>query len=257
MGRGLLFVTLTYPARYPGDWPTWKRQLDFMARKFVRQFPRFGAVWKLEPQTRGAPHFHLLVVGLPFIEADWLRWRWSRILQPGIGPPRNIRVEIERARSHRGVVSYAAKYVAKHQALPADWQDGVGRWWGVIGRANLGIVWKWAPLSQPQFWQANRIIRSLVATRQKRQSRSPPRPCSAGMWAVLKDWQALRIARCVLDSPNREDPTARRERTFLQQSDVSRTEMLDYLARRPQDAALASRCAAAYAGEALPASRQD
>ncbi len=200
VGRGLLFITLTYPGSYPGDWEVWKAQLNHLAVKLGRKFPRLGAVWKLEPQTRGAPHFHLLAVGVPFLAADWLRWTWSRILQPGIGPPRNIRINVQLAKSHRGVVSYASKYVAKRQALPPDWQDGVGRWWGVFGRKNIGIVWKWAPLSQGQYFQAVRVVRRLVRSRLRAAQRAPPRAASAGCWAVLRDWQALRIARCVLDN---------------------------------------------------------
>jgi hypothetical protein len=202
VGRGLLFVTLTYPAHYPGDWQVWKRQLDTMAKRLRRKFPAFAGVWKLEPQKRGAPHFHLLVVGLPFLAKSWLSEAWYEVV--GSGDPKHLAAgtNVQLARSHRGVVSYAAKYTAKRQALPADWQEGVGRYWGVHNRRGLGVVWKWAPLSEARFWQACRFTRRLIAHRRASQGRGPPRPASAGMWAVLPDWQALRIARCVLDTPD-------------------------------------------------------
>lgn len=200
VGRGMLFITLTYPAAYPGDWQLWKAQLHHMAIKFARRFPRFGAVWKLEPQRRGAPHFHLLVVGVPYVAKGWLSQTWYEVV--GSHDLRHLAAgtNVQLARSHRGVVSYASKYAAKRQALPEDWQGGVGRWWGVLGRANLGIVWRWAPLTQPQYFQAVRLVRSLVAHRRPRHARAPPLAAPSGTWAVLADWQALRIARCVRDS---------------------------------------------------------
>jgi len=197
VGRGLLFVTLTYPRDYPGDWQVWKRHLDTMLKRFRRRFPSFAAVWKLEPQKRGAPHYHLLVVGVPFIAADWLRQSWTAIVGGRVSETGWARVNVQLARSHKGVVSYAAKYTAKYQALPPDWQDGVGRWWGVCNRDGLGIVWKWAPLSDYQYWVAVRVVRQLIAHRALRRSRSPPRACHSGMWAVLEDWQALRVAKTV------------------------------------------------------------
>jgi len=199
VGRGLLFVTLTYPGRYPGNWPIWKRQLDTMAKRLRRKFPAFAAVWKLEPQRRGAPHFHLLVVGVPFLATAWLSQAWYDVVGSQDERHLNAGTNVQLARSHRGVVSYAAKYTAKRQELPAEWQDGVGRWWGVCNRKGIGIVWKWAPLSQPQYWQACRVVRRVIAHRSRAADRAPPRIAHAGMWAVLRDWQALRVVQSVFD----------------------------------------------------------
>lgn len=197
VGRGLLFITLTYPRAWPGDWRRWKRDLDTLRWRLADKFPRFGAVWKLEPQRRGAPHFHLLVVGVPFIAKAWLSEAWYDVV--GSKDPKHLAAgtQVQLARSHRGVVSYASKYTAKRQELPADWQEGVGRWWGVLGRKHLGIVWGWAPLHQSQYWQAVRILRRLIGHRQAAVGRGPPRAASGGCWAVLTDWQAERILQCV------------------------------------------------------------
>jgi hypothetical protein len=227
VGRGLLFVTLTYPGAYPGSWSTWKRQLDTMLKRFRRRFPAFGAVWKLEPQTRGAPHFHLLVVGVPFIAKDWLSRAWYDVV--GSRDTRHLAAgtQVQLARSHRGVVSYASKYTAKRQDLPPDWQEGVGRFWGVSHREALGIVWKWAPLSESQFYAAGRIVRQLIARRARARGRAPPRACSCGMWAVLPDWQALRLARCVLHTSCTHDRAEPRQRTH------ARSGYVDYRFQRP------------------------
>jgi hypothetical protein len=202
VGRGLLFVTLTYPRQYPGTWQVWKRQLDTMMKRFRRKFPSFAATWKLEPQKRGAPHYHLLVVGVPFLAKAWLSHMWYEVV--GSGDPKHLEAgtNVQLAKSHKGVVSYAAKYTAKRQELPADWQEGVGRWWGVCNRKGLGIVWKWAPLNETQYWAATRVVRQLVARRRRAIGRAPPRACSNGSWAVLQDWQALRIALNALHTSN-------------------------------------------------------
>jgi hypothetical protein len=246
VGRGLLFITLTYPRAWPGDWLTWKRQLDTLGKRMKRQFPNFGAVWKLEPQKRGAPHFHLLVVGVPFIAKDWLSRAWFEIVQSGDARHLAAGTQVQLARSHRGVVSYAAKYTAKREQLPASWQDGVGRFWGVIGREQLGIVWRWVALEQHQYFAALRIIRRLIARRGRSLGRSPPSHRPAGTWAVLPDWQALRIARCVLHTENRTRAYQPHERTPEQ------TVYEDCLSRRHLVDQPVAGCVCAWRHEPLP-----
>lgn len=63
-GTSIAFLTLTYP----GDWlavaskaSDSKRHLRALQKRFERSFGRpLFAVWKMEFQHRGAPHFHLL-----------------------------------------------------------------------------------------------------------------------------------------------------------------------------------------------------
>jgi hypothetical protein len=95
-------------------------------------------VWKLEPQRRGAPHFHLLLFGLEEgLSKDWLSRSWYEVV--GSGDERHLRAgtRVEGIRSWRGVMSYAAKYLGKLESLPKDWLGGVGRWWGVHNRGAM------------------------------------------------------------------------------------------------------------------------
>jgi hypothetical protein len=195
--RGILFITLTYPADFPGEWTEWKRHLDVWLHRVVRKFPRAAGVWKLEPQQRGAPHFHLLVLGVPFIAGTWLSRTWFEVV--GSGDVRHLRAgtNVQLARSHKGVLAYAAKYTSKSDALPPGWRGGVGRFWGVFHRAALGIRYEEQPITQAQFYASTRILRSLISHRQRAAGRSPPRACSNGMWAVVRDVQAARILQCV------------------------------------------------------------
>jgi hypothetical protein len=51
-----------------------------------REFSGCSAIWKLEPQKRGAPHFHLLVWGIAFLHYQRLARRWFEIV--GSNDPR-------------------------------------------------------------------------------------------------------------------------------------------------------------------------
>jgi len=198
VGTGVLFITLTYPSSYPGQWRLWKRQLDTWVKRLRRRWPRAAGLWKLEPQKRGAPHFHLLVVGVPFIAKQWVSASWYEVV--GSQDARHLAAgtQVQLARSHRGVIAYAAKYTAKRQELPDDWQDGVGRWWGVFNREGLGITWEEYRLGENTFWGLVRTLRRLIAARSGRRARGPPRTYAGGMWAVLDDAQARRVFDCAV-----------------------------------------------------------
>ena len=228
----MLFVTLTYPGSWSRNARVWKRDLDAFGKRLHRQYPEAAAVWKLEPQPRRkAPHYHLIVTGLRFIAKEWLSDAWYRVVNSGDPKHRAAGTQVQLVQSHRGVISYAAKYTAKHQELPEDWQEP-GRWWGVLNRECLGIEWKFARLTEPAYYAAVRILRGLIGRRRSSTSRSPPRPCPSGMWAVLPDWQALRIARCVLGREYTPPPGPRRERSYARSAGV------DFRFLRPLDGEL-------------------
>ncbi len=196
--RGILFVTLTYPRDWPGDWSAWKRQLDTWLKRVRRRLPGAAGVWKLEPQVRGAPHFHLLMIGAPYLGREWLSRTWYEVV--GSGDPKHLAAgtNVQLAHSHRGVLAYAAKYTAKAQLLPATWQGGVGRWWGVFNRAGLGIEWRRVALWDVDYYALVRQLRHLIAHRQAARARGPPRACPAGMWAVVRDSLAERLVGLVV-----------------------------------------------------------
>lgn len=55
-----VFLTLTYPDEFPHDPEVWKRQLHAFFQAWSRQYGTPKAVWVLEFQRRGAPHFHIV-----------------------------------------------------------------------------------------------------------------------------------------------------------------------------------------------------
>ncbi len=85
------FITLTYPDGFPGDPRQWKADLKAWLKRVRRQFPNAAGFWKLELMQRKsgtrqgevAPHFHLLMWGLPesWEQADGMVWFWRHYAQ--------------------------------------------------------------------------------------------------------------------------------------------------------------------------------
>jgi len=139
-----LFVTLTYPFVFPTDNKVYKRHLDNFFKRLARAFPNASAVWKLEPQERGAPHYHLLVWGVSHADlAAFAPLAWYEIAggqdekhlifhQGGFANRHCVEVPY----SYNGVMSYVSKYMSKK--VLSGWV-GVGRWWGVFRKENLPV----------------------------------------------------------------------------------------------------------------------
>lgn len=131
-------VTLTYPGEYSRAADTWKRDLDAFLKRLVRQHPSCFLWWKLEPQRRGAPHFHLLVYGAAALDPQWVSRAWFEVV--GSGDARHLRAgtNVQEMVSQRASMAYAAKYVAKVVAPDAgETWSFPGRWWGVVGRERV------------------------------------------------------------------------------------------------------------------------
>jgi len=138
-----VFVTLTFPAGYPTIERA-KRDLDTFIKRLARKFPNIAGVWKLEPQKRGAPHFHLLVWGadhLPMVL--FVPQAWHEIA--GNGDPNHFAWHmgllgnkpcVQIIEKQQGVFWYASKYMSKKVSETfTDW----GRWWGVFFRERLPV----------------------------------------------------------------------------------------------------------------------
>lgn len=159
-----IFLTLTYPKDYQGDWHVWKRDLEAFWKRLQRgygfrtpdgewhdvEFPEASCIWRLELQERGAPHYHLILFGVPWLHIPWLDSAWAGVVDSGDDRHERAGTQIEWPRTWKGTVSYVAKYVAKQSQAPAltAWSvdmDGsaapvyeqVGRHWGVMGRKFL------------------------------------------------------------------------------------------------------------------------
>jgi len=113
------------------------------SQRVVRAFPGIGFFWKLEPQKRGAPHYHGLAWGVdlePFM--DFVPGAWFEIA--GGGDEKHLRWHkgefenqhcVQQVYSLNGVLRYASKYLGKTFEVEG-WQK-VGRYWGIVNRANI------------------------------------------------------------------------------------------------------------------------
>ncbi len=159
-----LFLTLTYPGEFTLDPAVWKRDLDVFLKRVRRAYPDAAVVWKLEPQKRGAPHYHLLVFGVEHIPKSWLRQAWYEVVGSGDEKHLWAGTRVERVKSWRGVMAYAAKYLGKVETV-LDWPEYVGRWWGVSGRGLLPIQFYTEHLGRGAFYAFRRVLYQYLKRR--------------------------------------------------------------------------------------------
>jgi hypothetical protein len=159
-----VFLTLTYPGEFSGSWEVWKRDLRQWLKRLGRQYPQAWGCWRLEPQKRGAPHFHLLVWGTR-IDKEWLSRSWFEVVGSGDERHRRAGTQVQAVRSWNGVKHYTAKYIAKVGELPAEWGAGVGRWWGWFNRQAMPSTPVDVPLGPKQRFAARRVVWALMKKR--------------------------------------------------------------------------------------------
>ena len=139
-----MFVTLTYPNKFPSPIES-KSHLDIFIRRLRRAFPDVGLIWKLEPQQRGAPHYHMLVYGVS--EHDLFMFTisaWYEIA--GDGDSNHLAFHmgglgnkpcVQAVYSREGVMRYASKYLGKTFEV-AGWDEIYpGRFWAVVQKENI------------------------------------------------------------------------------------------------------------------------
>ena len=153
-------LTLTYPGEFSTDDRQWKADLRAWFARLKRQYPHVAAVWKLEFQKRGAPHFHLFLWGIEMDECwsdrakanpvnqmsvacygdfrSWAERAWYEVV--GSNDPRHLRAgtNFQRIQKPGRLMNYVAGYVSKEdQSLPGQ---KVGRYWGCHNRSKLPIA---------------------------------------------------------------------------------------------------------------------
>lgn len=226
----IAFLTLTYPSDWLAVAPTSqsaKRHLSMLRKRFEREFSRpFFALWKMEFQRRGAPHFHLLAPipkGSDF--RTWLSITWTEIVNHPDALERSKHLlagtGVDKA---KGIAADTAQrisyYFSKHSSAnkgpkeyqntpPPEWVEAgtVGRFWGYWG---LEVATVSIPLSQADSlfiartlrrWQrANRKIVKIKVWRvnqktgevRKRQVRRKSRIVSSAFsFRLVKDGQQM------------------------------------------------------------------
>lgn len=163
-GLKAVFLTLTYGQEFPHPRVA-KRHLDNFLKRIKRTYENVSGFWRLEFQERGAPHFHLLLFGLPFVSYSWFAETWGGVVgrvfwDHSQDTPRVPFTRMEALQSHSHASRYIAKYVAKVDGsdngfnvasyltdtgdflhpVTGDNGGSIGRWWGVFNAAALPLA---------------------------------------------------------------------------------------------------------------------
>lgn len=154
----LSMITLTYPKDFPCDGKLVKKHLNAFREDYLATFQSRG-LWWLEFQSRGAPHFHILMEedlsthgpletrfrrfkwgdGATEFQtekncADWLAHRWYAIVGSGDRKHLKAGTAWEVVRAEEGAWIYAASHAGKRkQKTVPDAYENVGGFWGKIG----------------------------------------------------------------------------------------------------------------------------
>jgi hypothetical protein len=161
----IIFVTLTYPRKYPEDPEVCKNHLKALRRRLQRKFGTFAALWRMGIQRRGAWHFHLLLfVGQSvgpigelrrFISSSW--YEVTGKVSEG-----HLRTGtcVEAVKRWKQATSYVERYMAKPEEFPEGLQTG--RIWGIWNEDYLPVRWEMVEVSLRDAYKIRRIYRRLA-----------------------------------------------------------------------------------------------
>jgi len=139
------FITLTYPKEFPSDGRQVKEHMNVFLTRLRQVFEDVQYIWVFEAQTRGAPHFHLLLnVELPNIALNDIHGayfhseQWSQCWSKITGNENNtkhirhgLRIDPVTDNNSKKLASYMAKYYSKNEQkeFGPNFTD-IGRYWG-------------------------------------------------------------------------------------------------------------------------------
>ena len=203
-------LTLTYPASYSNKFSVWKHHLDlFLSKCLIRLLPNVFVFWKLEPQQRGAPHFHLLIFSdcgqtqeqVYQLKSKW-KEEWYSIVDSGDANHRKVGTWVgfnkdEKKRktdfdSWQMVGGYIAKYLGKaHDGFKDQQGDQInytGRFWGIYNRRlyNSFVAKRKANLTEEQFSEIKGYLVQETCQAMDKQAESHLFKMSADERAELK-----------------------------------------------------------------------
>ena len=141
-GKRVVFLTLTFHYTHSASKTkaSFKRFLAYLAY----HYPQTSGVWRVEFQKRSTPHYHLILIDLPFWKHSELRATWMKCTREDKSGAR-----IEWIHSERMCMFYVSKYCAKTYDeesitlfINAPYQQKgeekwTGRIWGVINKVAI------------------------------------------------------------------------------------------------------------------------
>jgi len=139
------FITLTYPKEFPKNGKIVKEHLNTFLTNLRQAYPELQYIWVFEAQTRGAPHFHIILnIEIPnqqlqdrhgsyFYSRKWSQL-WSKITANN-NNLKHIRHGLRTApmphNNSNALAAYMAKYYSKNEQKEFGHDfTGIGRYWG-------------------------------------------------------------------------------------------------------------------------------
>jgi len=183
----ITFITLTYPDDWPEDRQDYKTDLDKWAKRLLREHPDCWALWRLEFQERGAPHFHFLIFGSQRIDWDWAKLAWTDITGDTSIAHYTYGCRVDPLTSWEDAGRYCAKYNAKvsEVAPPLD----CGRCWGIRGAKNRRETVYRVRITEDEHYRIRRIMRRIINAPHGYYDRGGRR---SGVWARIQNETAKR-----------------------------------------------------------------
>ena len=183
-----VFLTLTYHLDWPDSPGGCRAQLRLFLKAFQFKFPQTAQIWRLEFQQRGAPHYHILAVGVSFVDKDWVTATWGRIahgtsIYHGLMATNTVQID-----NWYHACAYVSKEIAK--VKQQSWGEKVGRYWGVEGRQYLPIHVDDITLTKSQFSRLKELLLSRMPARSinKWIAHGPN-----GCWSMVPGSESLRM----------------------------------------------------------------
>lgn len=184
-----MHLVLTFPD-FPSIEDAKRCYNSFWKRLLRENGEHLWCFWKLEPQQRGAPHFHLLIGGLPVREKNslmaWqrkIRLWWKDIIRGVYYTGTKVAFPfVDYVRQGASMQRYIAKYVSK-DAGGCDSLEPVsnlagaskkvtswakpGRFWGVYGRKNVpwASLFEVATLRDGWYVEFRRLVRRYLKSK--------------------------------------------------------------------------------------------
>jgi len=132
--NSVTFVTLTYP----DEFPDWKEKYKYDLKRFraltETRWGKIPAIWRLEFQERGAPHFHIMYFDAPFIPVQEWNVIWAVISdRKNKKTPRGNALDLKftkDAKEQKLIAYYLSKYIAKIDTNNLPGGVKPGRFWG-------------------------------------------------------------------------------------------------------------------------------
>ena len=161
----MIFVTLTYPRKYPEDPELCKRHLKALRKRLQRVFGSFAAFWRMGIQKRGAWHFHLLLFVGPSIGPigelrRFISSSWYEVTGKVSEGHLHAGTRVDVVKKWKQATSYVERYMAKPEEFPEGLETG--RIWGVWNEELLPVQWETVQVSLRDAFRIRRVYRKLA-----------------------------------------------------------------------------------------------